>query len=144
MTKDLEETLKELGPGYRAVVDRLAAGSALPFGRSRRAFSFRPAMLAAASFAILLLGAAGLILGRFTGGAASAAQSANAAIEYRLAEISDAAALHELIRTQNPDGSWQTDFLTRRNAAALAARPEMEAKIACKKARRHLRNRGLL
>ena len=48
------------------------------------------------------------------------------------------------IRTQNADGSWCNDFLTRRNAEALARCPDAGARVAYKKAMRNLRVRGLL
>ena len=49
-----------------------------------------------------------------------------------------------MIATQNPDGSWKNDFLTRRNAAALRASSDPAAQIAYKKAMRNLRTRGIL
>ena len=148
MTKDLEETLQELGPGYRAVVDRLVAGDALPaMPQPRRLFAFRPAVLAAASV-VAMLGAVAVLTGRHGDSASVAAcytvRATDALNEYRLAEVRGDEAVKEMIRTQNPDGSWKNDFLTRRNADALAARPEAAAQIASKKARRNLRARGLL
>ena len=50
----------------------------------------------------------------------------------------------EMIATQNPDGSWKNDFLTRRNAAALKGASGPAAAIAYKKAMRNLRTRGVL
>ena len=50
----------------------------------------------------------------------------------------------EMIATQNPDGSWKNDFLTRRNAAALRICSDPAAQIAYKKAMRNLRLRGIL
>ena len=50
----------------------------------------------------------------------------------------------EMIATQNPDGSWKNDFLTRRNAAALKSCGDPAAQIAYKKAARNLRLRGVL
>ena len=50
----------------------------------------------------------------------------------------------EMIATQNPDGSWKNDFLTRRNAAALRICSDPAAQIAYKKAVRNLRLRGIL
>ena len=52
--------------------------------------------------------------------------------------------ISEMIATQNPDGSWKNDFLTRRNAAALKACGDPAARIAYKKAARNLRLRGIL
>ena len=42
------------------------------------------------------------------------------------------------------DGSWQNDFLTRRNAEALKTCPDARAQLAYRKAMRNLRVRGLL
>ena len=64
--------------------------------------------------------------------------------EYLLAEMRDDRAVKEMIRTQNPDGSWKNDFLTRRNAEALSHSTDPEARVARKKAMRNLRARGLL
>ena len=52
--------------------------------------------------------------------------------------------ISEMIATQNPDGSWKNDFLTRRNAAALKSCDDPVAQIAYKKAARNLRLRGIL
>jgi len=49
-----------------------------------------------------------------------------------------------MIASQNADGSWQNDFLTRRNAAVLAKCDGMEARVAYKKAMRNLRAKGIL
>ena len=52
--------------------------------------------------------------------------------------------ISEMIATQNPDGSWKNDFLTRRNAAALRVCDDPAARIAYKKALRYLNFKGLL
>ena len=54
------------------------------------------------------------------------------------------ASVPEMIATQNADGSWKSDFLTRRNAAALKGCGDPAAQIAYKKAMRNLRSRGVL
>lgn len=144
MSKDLEETLNELGPDYRAVVGRLRAGQELsPSSHSSdsscssgvgKARSL--AYLVAASLAILFAFAAVL----FQSGNRTIEQSNNsspAPREYR-------ASVDEMIATQNPDGSWQNDFLTRRNAEALKVCGDPAARIAYKKAVRNLRSRGML
>ena len=64
--------------------------------------------------------------------------------EYRLALVADEASIGEIIRTQNADGSWNNDFLTKRNAAALKSCTVADARIAYKKAMRNLRLRGVL
>ena len=146
MTKDLEETLKGLGPGYRAVVGRLVGGAQVDFAPGHRQFaiparrfSFRRPLLAAACI-MILAGFATMFLGSDN----HHHVRANAALEYRLAETPGREAVAEMIRTQNADGSWRNDFLTRRNAAALATSTDAQAKVAYKKAMRNLRVRGLL
>ena len=149
MTKDLEETLAVMGPAYRAVVDRLINGAeasprpgrrALAFPPRRQAFSRLP--LRAAAALLILLGL-GLVFLRREFRPATA-PTPGAAREYRLADTPGIEAVEEMIRTQNADGSWQNDFLTRRNAAALAHSELVEARVAYKKAMRNLRVRGLL
>ena len=62
------------------------------------------------------------------------AAPAYGAREYRMS-------VDEMLATQNPDGSWQNDFLTRRNAAALRGIPA--ARVSYKKAVRYLNAKGL-
>ena len=139
MNRDLEETLNELGPEYRAVVARLRAGGEAEPGRqvSRPLpkVLVRPTWLAAAS--LLVLAGLGIIFLR-TGDRDRMPETACfGGREYR-------ASVDEMIATQNPDGSWANDFLTRRNAAALKLRGDLAAQIAYKKAVRNLRARGVL
>ena len=63
---------------------------------------------------------------------------------YALAVLRDDKAVQELIRTQNPDGSWKTDDLTRRNAELLKTCRSEAAQAAYRKAMDNLRARGLL
>ena len=140
MNRDLEETLNELGPDYRAVVARLRAGreAASGFrssGDSRS--SSRAAYLVAASLLVLI----GLTVVHLSQSQSQTTnpnpQTPSCPREYR-------ATVAEMIATQNPDGSWQNDFLTRRNAAALKDSDNLAAQIAYKKAMRNLRARGVL
>ena len=62
---------------------------------------------------------------------------------FQLASVGDAAAVAEILRTQNADGSWQTDFLTRQNARLLASVDSPAASLARRRALRNLRVRGL-
>ena len=156
MNRDLEETLNEMGPAYRAVVARLrGAGRAEDFRRETedlrghetldgrrgsasnvlglRSNVLRP-VLAAASL-LVAVGLGVVFLGRKdlrseTEGGCYGAR------EYR-------ATVGEMIATQNPDGSWQNDFLTRRNAAALRGSSDPVAAIAYKRAMRYLHAKGL-
>lgn len=162
MTRDLEETLKELGPGYREVVDRLVAAyepakvdlaaqaareeAAKRASRRGRAVGWTVAYLVAASLLVFL--GLGVVFRPSPRRAAPAprvytVRATTAENEYRLAMIRDDKALQEIIRTQNPDGSWKNDFLTKQNAAALMACQSEEAQVAFKKAMRNLRQRGI-
>ena len=139
MNRDLEETLNELGPDYRAVVARLRAGREEASGsRSSRdsRSSSRAAYLVAASLLVLI----GLTVVHLSQSQSQTTnhkpQTPSCPREYR-------ATVAEMIATQNPDGSWQNDFLTRRNAAALKVCGDPAAQIAYKKAMRNLRARGV-
>ena len=151
MSRDLELQLDEMGPAYREVVGRLRAAYA-PSGRARIAFSGRDALglrlrracalgsgrvrgwLVAAS--LLVIAGAGVI---FRAGPVRSGDSARSA--YALAYLADDSAVEEIVRSQNPDGSWANDFLTRQNAAVLRGRAS--TRVAYKRAVRYLRMRGL-
>ena len=138
MSRDLEETLNELGPDYRAVVGRLRAGREAASGSrssSDSRSSRRAAYLVAASLLVLI----GLTVVHLSQSQTSnlKPQTSSCPREYR-------ASVDEMIATQNPDGSWQNDFLTRRNAEALKVCDDPAAMIAYKKAVRNLRSRGML
>ena len=144
MSRDLEEQLDEMGPAYRAVVARLRAGrEAEPGGRGARSSSgtrdssfSRQAYLVAAS--LLVAVALGVFFSQSVNPPISqSVNSPRAPREYGMS-------VPEMLATQNPDGSWQNDFLTRRNAEALRLCAGEEARIAYKKAMRNLRARGLL
>ena len=155
MTKDLEDTLAELGPEYRAVVARLRTGieAETATGTTAPAFlagcrSRRVAMLSAATLLVAIGIAA--IMGRGTGETPSGGMQPPTVIgrvplenEYRLAHDGGDAAARELVRTQNADGSWKTLFLTKQNAKALRKRSEPEARLAYRKAVRNLRLSGV-
>ena len=162
MTEDLERTLDELGPGYRAVVERLKAApcpwadvarrTERPVSGARvgRGFTWAAGYLAAASLLAVvgLCAVFGVSRTRDARPTACArvytVRATTAENEYRLALIRDDAAVQEMIRTQNPDGSWKNDFLTKRNAEALKGCRSPEAQVAYKKALRNLRARGVL
>lgn len=159
MTKDLEETLAEMGPAYRAVVDRLVASelAAAPsaVGRidgfeNRRWGWGRAAYVRVAASLLVCAGLVGVFLATSERRAPAdtpkvyTVHVTTAARAYRLAQIRDDAAVQEMIRTQNPDGSWENDFLTKRNAEVLRTCPGAAAQIAFKKAQRNLRLRGAL
>lgn len=145
MSEDLEKTLAELGHGYGDVVSRLKAAREIeprrrPLAVSRRQF-WRPFAAVAASllFATLLTS---MVIER---GDSRDEQGALALLPrnaYSLAfNAADKASLDEIKRTQNADGSWQNDYLTRQNAAAL--REIDSSSVTYRKAVRYLKSRGL-
>jgi hypothetical protein len=136
MTKDLEETLAELGPSYRAVVDRLTAAREAPGSVRRKLFAVRAAALTAAGLLVLLGGA-------FWALSPAERRSPAGAFAYTAAYGAGAPAMARLVASQRADGSWESDFLTRQNAAALAGAAAPEGRIAYKKAVRYLRTKGL-
>ena len=134
MTKDLEETLEELGPGYRVVVGRVLA-SRRPIARRRAFLQFRRAALAAAcAAAVLSFG----VWMHFSSAADGAARPCTI---YTVAYSKDR--LPSLVDSQNPDGSWENDFVTRQNAAALAEASGEAENLAYRKAMRYMRLKGI-
>lgn len=147
MNADLAKTIEELGPSYGALVGELRAMPEVdPSGTrrfvapdSRRLWWTRLPRLAAASLALAMALAALL---RWTGGAPEGAAPAPSSTPYTLAfSLPSGGALDEMVRTQNADGSWANDFLTRQNAAAL--RGIGGARLAYRRAVRYLRMKGL-
>lgn len=133
MSRDLEEQLDEMGPEYRAVVMRLRRAREAQ-GNKEQGTGNRGWLVAASLIVVVGLGVFFSIsqpLNRAT------SQPAYGAHEYQM-DVS------EMIATQNPDGSWKNDFLTRRNAAALRVCGDPAAQVAYKKAMRNLRSRGVL
>ena len=140
MNADLEKSLEELGPGCGEVVARLKNACEIECGPGRRATGgsrfVRGSYLAAA--ALLLVAALAIHFRPVTPDSQrSARHSTPAPREYAMTTA-------EMIDSQNPDGSWANDFLTRRNAAALRPLTDAASRVAYKKAVRNLRLRGLL
>ena len=134
MNRDLEEQLDEMGPEYRAVVMRLRAAREAQGNREQG--TGNRGWLIAASLLVIL----GLSTIFIQSNNRTIEQSNNSPFgpsEYR-------ASVSEMIATQNADGSWKNDFLTRRNAAALKGCGDPAAQVAYKKAMRNLRSRGIL
>ena len=139
MNRDLEEQLNEMGPEYRAVVARLrAAREAQGIGdrgagnrkqeTGIRGWLVAASLLVAAGFGILF----------------QAFQTSRTSQTFFRGPHEYQMGIPEMIATQNPDGSWKNDFLTRRNAAALRGSSNPDAQVAYKKAMRNLRSRGVL
>ena len=147
MTQDLEETLQELGDGYRPVVDRLLAAYRLPDAGAKpsaeaSAVAWGVAMLAAASL-VAFLGFGLVFRSEPPASRVYTVRASDAAHEYMLAIVRDDNAVQEMIRTQRADGGWGSDFLTRQNAAALRLCKGEDARIAYRRAMRNLRIRGV-
>ena len=136
MNRDLEEQLDEMGPEYRAVVTRLRAareaGEEMTTGETRVTRGTRGWLVAASLLIAIALAVP--CLSRLS--CPSCPSSFLPPREYR-------ASVSEMIATQNADGSWKNDFLTRRNAAALRGSSNPAALIAYKKAVRYLHAKGL-
>ena len=129
MNADLEKSLEELGPGYGEVVARLKNARELEVGRRP---IVRPLSYLAAASLLLVLALSAVFRP-----ASPAPAERSLPREYRMT-------VDEMIASQNPDGSWQNDFLTRRNAEALRTRTDEASRIAYKKAMRNLRLRQRL
>ncbi|MGN0833378.1 MAG: hypothetical protein ACI4RD_06990 [Kiritimatiellia bacterium] len=138
MNADLERELQE-HPELRPVVGRLLAGRernverALPVRRplfASRVLRFAPPLAAASLLAALAFS----VWFRPAPSGQPVRRGVYGAREYHLTA-------EEMIATQNPDGSWQNDFLTQRNAAVLRNVPS--AAVAYKRAVRYLRSKGL-
>lgn len=140
MTKDLEETLSGLGPEYAVMVKSMKGAFEGPV---KVPFRKRPLLMSAAAIAVLL-GGVSLLASHFAAQQRVAAEGGRRLTAFMLADEKTREAVEEIIRTQNPDGSWQTDFLTRRNADALLSSTHPAARTAYRKAVRNLRVRGLL
>jgi len=139
MNADLEEQLKEMGPDYQAVVARLRSARTVEpcIAGQRSEVRGRTAVWLVAASLLLALGLTTVFLAVQPSTLNPQSSTPFGAREYRLSPA-------EMIATQQPDGSWQNDFLTRRNAEVLAKCEGAAAHIACKKALRNLRARGVM
>jgi len=144
MNADLENTLASLGGETKRLVKAMkgAFPEDKPFGVECRArgipFVWRPAIsgLAAAASLVAIFSFCALSRRNVQSAAARTVPR-----EYALAYMAGGEAVREIVRTQRPDGSWGSDFLTEQNAGALkvcgiAGEPY-------RKAVRYLRAKGL-
>ena len=135
MSRDLEEQLDEMGPEYRVVVARLRAAREAAQGIRDQGSGIRGWLIAASL--LVIVGLSAIFMHSNIRTFEHSDNSLFGPSEYR-------ASVPEMIATQNPDGSWKNDFLTRRNAAALRVCDDPVARIAYKKALRYLNFKGLL
>jgi len=158
MTKDLEETLAELGPCYREVVDRLTdayrplnetnlsvlrlpTSTSTSLSSRGHLFRWTAAYLVAASLLVFL--GLGVLFRHDLTAARDRAGVSDAKMVYTVAYAADASALQAIVASQRADGSWSNDFITRQNAAALRGATDATSLVAYKRALRYLRSRGL-
>lgn len=133
MNRDLQATLKELGPDYRRLVREMKA----PF-EDRPAAHARPRWKIGYLAAAILAAVFGL-----TVWFRSAPAPRTAPRIYTIAYAATPDALRTIVASQQADGSWENDFLTRQNAAALQNATIPDQRIAYLKAVRYLRRKGL-
>ena len=147
MNKDLENTLDELGPGYRRFVTQLRA----PFAEVRPPVVFHVRLLAASVVLVLAFTAVFLSSTSNLRPPTSTLRPSTSDLQpsssrpriYTAAYASDAYALAAILGSQRRDGSWSNDYLTMQNAAALRKSGAEAAIVAYKKAVRYLRSKGL-
>lgn len=136
MNKDLQATLDELGPEYHRLVREMKG----PFEAEAPARHFprwKVAYLAAA-VVVIVLGLAVVF------GPPQAVHPRSAAPHiYTIAYAATPDALEVIVAAQRADGSWENDFLTRQNAAALEGATDPTQRIAYLRAVRYLRKKGL-
>ncbi len=133
MNKDLLETLNELGPEYHRLVREMKG----PFEAEVPARHFPKWKVAylAAAVVVIVLGLAVVFSPRTTPSAAPHI--------YTIAYAATSDALEAIVAAQKADGSWENDFLTQQNAAALESATDPTQRIAYLRAVRYLRKKGL-
>lgn len=135
MNKDLQATLDELGPEYHRLVREMKG----PFEAEAPARHFpmwKVAYLAAA-VVVIVLGLAVVF------GPSPATRPSAAPHIYTIAYAATSDALEAIVAAQKADGSWENDFLTQQNAAALERATDPTQRIAYLRAVRYLRKKGL-
>ena len=149
MNKDLEETLDELGPGYRTVASRLLAAREVEPASSgigvRPSFDNRLTTTVVRLWRPLLAASVVVALGlsfMFLGSSKQPDRAERFRV-YTVAYAPTEEALELIVATQRADGSWTNDFLTRQNAAALRSSQDARMRIAYRRAVRYLRSKGL-
>lgn len=142
MNADLQATLDELGPGYREMVLRMRRNCDFSPAYSRRPrWKGVAAMYSAAAALVLALGFSVVFFSRSGDSSQPSRLAIHSLSSPYLLAYCGVEATEEILRTQKADGSWENDFLTRQNAAAL--RGVATASVAYRKALRYLRSRGL-
>ncbi len=145
MNKDLEATLAELDLDSRQLVARLHAAREVAPSRPllTRSLLWRGRFRAGRHLDVLvaaLFVAALAFTALWFRPTQTNLTSANI---YTLAYQPTAAAQAAIIASQQADGSWANDFLTRQNAAALRDVQTESARLAYRRAVRYLRTKNL-
>ena len=154
MTKDLEDTLNELGPEYRSVVDRLlsmpsapgttlSSPSTMHYALGTRHYLLAASLLLVISLAIWNFTSTIFHSSFFIFHSSPSPSPSSAPAVYTVAYASDEFALRAILDSQRSDGSWSNDYLTMQNAAALRRAHDEASQIAYKRAVRYLRTKGL-
>lgn len=143
MNADLESTLDELGPGYREMVLRMRRNCDFSPASCRRThwMSLSALKYSAAAALTLAIGFSAVFFSQSRVTSQGCGKLRNSHSSPYVLAYGGAEATEEILRTQKADGSWENDFLTRQNAAAL--RRVAAASVAYRKALRYLRSRGL-
>lgn len=146
MSEDLEKTLDELGPGFGDVVARLRnAKEVEPRSsftvRARPYWRHAAGLLAASLFFCFVLVALLISDDEPSEPACADGISPSNGIYSLAFNATRGNAIEEIKRTQNADGSWANNYLTRQNAAAL--KKADATSVAYRKAARYLRAHGL-
>ena len=143
MNADLEAQLEEMGPEYRAVVSRLrsartvsprAPGLKRMDMDERGGFARKLGYLLAASLFLAICFA--LFLERRP-------VARELGTVYTIAYAPTEEALGIILASQRADGSWDNDFITRQNAAALRNVSDAKTQVAYRRAVRYLKSKGL-
>lgn len=135
MNKDLQATLDELGPEYHRLVREMRAPFEPERAGARRIPVWKIGYLAAALL-LVVLGLVAIFCPVHTA-------SRPAPHIYTIAYADTPDSLQAIVAAQRADGSWENDFLTRQNAAALQNDTDPKARIAYLRAVRYLRKKGL-
>lgn len=147
MSEDLENTLRELGPEYARVVAKLRSVNEINSLGCAKRVMFRRSLYRfsrAVSVAAMVVMALGVLLLLGVNEKENGLKSdENHTINPYLLAFHDSVdkAIVEITRTQKPDGSWGSDYLSRQNATLLEKFDITS--VAYRKALRYLRSRGM-
>jgi hypothetical protein len=144
MTKDLKDQLDEMGHDYYDVVNKLLRSPEISFVDQKHngwmtIFKIAATIAAILAFAVFFFKSTCETENVYTARVVTGVEM------YRLAYSKSSDAIDRILETQAPNGSWQNDFLTQQNAAALKehSHDNNNVRIAYLRAARYLRSKGL-